>query len=426
MPRQRSNHRNSREKAGKLTAESRANVSLIDVSERRLSEKKDETARLHTQKMEAIGALAGGIAHDFNNILAVIIGFTEMVIEDVSDNPDVKHKMEQILKAGIRGRDLVRQIVAFSRKGEGERKEVNLGTLVRETHALLRASLPSTIQMPLVITSEDDCILADPAEVQQALMHIATNAAYAMREDGGELMIKLSSVNFPEGSLFPDPGLEQGIYLKLTVKDTGTGMTEEVQQRIFEPFFSTKERGKGTGMGLAMVYGVVKGHGGAIRVQSEVGQGSTFEVFLPRARRKEAAKEKIIASALPTGTERILFVDDEKLLVEMAHGMLKGLGYDVTVAKHGSEAWKLFIADPMRFDLVITDQTMPDVTGVTLAQQMLKVRQKMPIIICTGYSEFVSAEKAKALGIRAFVMKPIARKDMAQTVRKVLDESNAG
>ena len=292
-------------------------------------------AQLHqAQKMEAVGTLSGGIAHDFNNILAAIIGFTEMVIDDVSDNAPVQHKMERVLKAALRGRDLVKQILAFSRKTEGERKEISLTPLVTETHALLRASLPSTIRTALDFTTKEDVVLADPTQIQQVLMNLATNAAHAMRESGGLLTIEISSATFPQGSP-PDPDMEPGTYVKLTVKDTGTGMTEEVQQRIFEPFFTTKGPGQGTGMGLAVVYGIVKTHGGTVTVRSEVGKGSAFEVFLPRAQRPEAKKEEPTISVLPTGTERILFVDDEEMLVEMARGVLESLGYHVTVAAKG-------------------------------------------------------------------------------------------
>jgi PAS domain S-box-containing protein len=388
---------------------------------------RDITDQLHleaqfhqAQKMEAVGTLSGGIAHDFNNILAAIIGFTEMVIEDVSDNADARRRMEQVLKAALRGRDLVKQILAFSRKTEVERKEISLTPLVTETHALLRASLPSTIRTALDFTTKEDVVLADPTQMQQVLMNLATNAAYAMRENGGLLTIEISSATFSNGSL-PDPDMEPGAYVKLTVKDTGIGMTEEVQQRIFEPFFTTKGPGQGTGMGLAVVYGIVKTHGGAVTVQSEVGKGSTFEVFLPEAQKLEVKKEEPTASVLPGGTERVLFVDDEEMLVETARDTLESLGYHVTVAANGTDAWNLFLEDPSRFDLVITDQTMPDVTGIALAQKVLSVRKEMPIILSTGYSEMVSAENAKEVGIRAFVMKPMVKKELAETIRRVLD-----
>ncbi len=374
-----------------------------------------------SQKMEAIGTLAGGIAHDFNNVLAAIMGFTEMAIEDVADQPDVHHMMDRVLKAAFRGRDLVRQILAFSRKTEGERKEISLTPLVKETHALLRSSLPSTIRMPLAITTNDDCVRGDPTQLQQVLMNLATNAAYALRENGGQLTIGVSSVTFFPGSSFPDPEMEPGTYVQLTVQDTGTGMTEEVRQRAFEPFFTTKEQGKGTGMGLAVVYGIVKSHRGAVTVQSQVGQGSVFSVFLPQVQRQAERKEGV-TTPLPTGSERILFVDDEELLVETFGRVLQNLGYTVTVAQHGAEAWNLFIQDPWHFDLVITDQTMPDVTGISLAQEMIEMRRGLPVILCTGYSELVSAEKAREAGISAFVMKPVTKKELAETIRLVLDK----
>jgi two-component system cell cycle sensor histidine kinase/response regulator CckA len=391
----------------------------------RLIEETKERERLEeqlrqAQKMEAIGTLAGGIAHDFNNILAAMIGFSELAMDDIPADAKAQRYLKRIFEAGIRGRELVRQILAFSRKTEGERKEISLTPLVKETHALLRSSLPTTIEMSLVITTSDDCVLAYPAQIQQVLMNLATNAAYAMRENGGQLTIELSSATLPQGGL-PEPDMQPGTYVKLTVKDTGTGMAEDVRQRIFEPFFTTKEQGKGTGMGLAVVYGVVKSHGGGITLQSKVGAGSTFEVFLPRAPQPEAKKEETTTSVLPEGTERILFVDDEEMLVEMARGMLEGLGYRVTAAKNPTEAWNLFVEDPFRFDLVITDQTMPDVTGITLAEKMLGVRKEMPIILCTGYSEMVSAEKAKEVGICAFVMKPVVKKELAETIRGALD-----
>jgi signal transduction histidine kinase/ActR/RegA family two-component response regulator len=389
----------------------------IDITER----KQLEAQLLQTQKMEAIGTLAGGIAHDFNNILMAMMGFSELAMDDVPAHANAQRHLKRVFEAGLRGRDLVRQILAFSRKTEGERRGISLTPLVAETHALLRSSLPSTIQMPLAITTSDDYVLADPIQMQQVLMNLATNAAYAMRERGGELTIGLSSATFPPGSIVPDPDMEPGTYVKLRVTDTGTGMAEEVRQRIFEPFFTTKEPGKGTGMGLAVVYGVVKNHGGAVTVLSAVGQGSIFEVFLPKAQRPDAKKEETATTVLPTGTERVLFIDDEEILVEMVRSMLDSLGYQVTVAANGSEAWNLFLDDPTRFDLVITDQTMPDGAGLTLARRMLGVRKELPIILCTGYSETVSAEEAKEAGVREFLMKPVVKKELAEVIRRALD-----
>jgi two-component system, cell cycle sensor histidine kinase and response regulator CckA len=328
------------------------------------------------------------------------------------------------LKAGMRGRDLVRQILAFSRKPQGERKEVSLTALLKETHDLLRASLPSSIRIGLAITTNDDQVLAEPAQLQQVIVNLATNAAYAMREHGGRLTLELSSTSFPADGPLPDPDLKPGACVKLTVKDTGTGMTDAVQRKIFEPFFTNKPQGEGTGMGLAVVHGVVKSWGGAINVESRVGQGSTFEVFLPRAPRAKAAKEEAAITDLPTGSERILFIDDEEMLVEMAGDLLGSLGYHVTRAGNSSEAWAIFLEDPSRFDLVITDQTMPDMSGFALARKMLHVRKEVPVILCTGHSDTVSARTAKEAGISAFLMKPVVKKELAQTIRRVLDSKN--
>jgi PAS domain S-box-containing protein len=392
------------------------------VEERALLE--EELRQAH--KLQAIGTLAGGIAHDFNNILAIMIGFAEMLLDDVAHMPDAQHKMDQILKAGLRARDLVKQILAFSRKTEGTRKEISVTSVVKETHALLRSSLPSTIQMQLALETGDDYVLADPTQIQQVLMNLVTNAADAMREKGGLLTVTLSSVDFSPGSMLPDADMLPRTYLKLTVKDTGSGMPDEIRHRVFEPFFTTKERGKGTGMGLAVAYGIVKSHGGAITVQSEVGKGSTFEVYLPQIEKTESGKEETATSFLPRGIERILFVDDEELIVEMGKQMLQSLGYHVTVAQHPNDALNLFNKEPNRFDLIITDQTMPDMTGLDLAQKMLEKRKELPIILCTGHSETASPEKAQEVGIRAFVMKPVARKELAETVRRVLDLTAGG
>jgi PAS domain S-box-containing protein len=398
-------------------------IVATDLTDQKRTEKalrESEMQLRQAQKMEAVGTLAGGIAHDFNNILAAMIGFSEMAADDVPADSKTRHYLKRVHEAGLRGRELVKQILAFSRKGEGKRKQISLTPLVHETYALLRSSLPATIQMPLAITTTDDYVIADPTQLQQVLMNLATNAAHAM-QDGGQLTISVSSVTFPAGSPLPDPDMEPGAYVKLTVKDTGTGMTEEVRQRIFEPFFTTKEQGRGTGMGLAVVYGVVKSHGGTVTVQSEMGQGSIFNVYLPRVQKPEVSEKDEAISALPVGTERILFVDDEEVLVEMGRDMLESLGYHVTVAKHPTDAWNLFLEDPSRFDIIITDQTMPDTTGVTLALKMLRVRPEMPVVLCTGYSETVSADKAEEAGICEFVMKPMLKKELAETLRRALD-----
>jgi PAS domain S-box-containing protein len=372
-------------------------------------------------KMEAIGTLAGGIAHDFNNILASILGFTEMALEDVSDRPEVGRSLRNILKSAIRARDLVKQILAFSRKTGQTRDVLSFSPIVKETIQLLRASLPRTIEISLTITPGDDKVLASPVEIQQILMNLCTNAAFAMQEKGGILEIVLKDIDIWPDESSTAPAVKPGEYVQLTVEDTGTGMTPEVMKRIFEPFFTTKAVGQGTGMGLSVVYGIVKDLHGTITVQSEVGKGTVFQVFLPKTR-TEVTGETTEVHRTAGGGERILLVDDDDLLMEWGAAALERLGYEVTSTTDSAEASRLFLADPLRFDLVITDQTMPGMTGVQLSQSLLAIRGNIPIILCTGHSETVTPEEAARMGIREFLMKPLTKQELAQTVRRVLDK----
>ena len=310
--------------------------------------------------MEAIGTLAGGIAHDFNNMLAIILGNAEIALDDLQGGDGPGRNIEHIIKASKRARDLVRQILAFGRKNEGAKQPLQLAPLMQETYKLLRGVLPSTVRMHLDIRTESATVLADPSQVQEVLMNLATNAAHAMRDNGGILTIGLSTVAFNQNDPRPDPDMSPGTYVKLSVQDTGTGMTEEVRRRIFEPFFTTKELG--TGMGLAVVYGIVKGHGGAVTTESKMGEGSTFTIFLSPTEAR-AIDERIETGDIPGGKERILLVDDDPAVTEMTAVMLRRLGYQLTTAESGGEAWDIFAGAPGSFDLVITDQTMPDLTG---------------------------------------------------------------
>jgi PAS domain S-box-containing protein len=377
-----------------------------------------------SQKMEAIGTLAGGIAHDFNNMLAVILGNAELMEDELDGNDLAKRKIDQIVKAAMRARELVTQILTFSRKAGRERKPLMLAPLLKDTYKLLRGSLPSTIEMKLDLETESVAVVADPSQIQQVVMNLSANAAQAMRKKGGLLTIGLSEMVFHAGDPMPDSEILPGSYITLTVKDTGSGMTPEVIKRIFEPFYTTKGPGEGTGMGLAVVYGIVKSHSGAVIAESTPGQGSCFTVFLPQIPAK-ASKEDIQDTEVPHGKERILFVDDEPSVTEASSHMLTTLGYKVTVAFSGFEAWELFRAGPDQFDLVITDQTMPDITGIALAEKMLKTRKDLPVVLCTGYSEAVSAETAKEAGIKDFLMKPLTKREMAQAIRRVLDQTGS-
>jgi PAS domain S-box-containing protein len=377
-----------------------------------------------SQKMEAIGTLAGGIAHDFNNILAAIIGFGEMVEEDLPPESPSIPRIQRVLNAASRGTELVRQILTFSRKTELTRTPLSLAPLIKETIQFLRASLPTTIEIKLSMKAARDTILASPAELQQILMNLVTNASFAMKEAGGILGINVTNVDFEPDSPVLDADVEPGEYVQLAVTDTGSGIAPHVMKRIFEPFFTTKEVGEGTGMGLPVVYGVVKSLHGTISVESEPGAGSTFRVFLPIARTDEKL-EGSEAQVTPKGTERILFVDDEELLTEWGQAALERLGYAVTALTDSTEALKLFSIDPSRFDLVITDQTMPKLTGLNLARKLLTIRNNIPIILCTGHSDSTSPEKAKEAGVKEFLIKPLGKQQLAEVIRRVLNTTES-
>ena len=385
--------------------------------------KKLESQLRQAQKMEAIGTLAGGIAHDFNNILGAIIGYTEIASLQVPEDNKAKESLKEVMKAGRRARDLVKQILAFSRKGEQERIPVQISLIVKEALKLLRSSLPTTVEIRQNIESDTGIVEADPTQIHQILMNLCTNAGHAMREEGGVLEVGIRNVEV--GSWDSELGyldMTPGPYLLLTVSDTGEGMTPEMLERIFDPYFTTKEKGVGTGLGLAVIHGIVKSHGGTIRAYSEPGKGTTFHAYLPRIKEaKEMAEVESRPGVIPTGHERVLFIDDEPVLVEIGKQMLERLGYEVTTRTSSIEALELFRAKPDQFDLVITDMTMPNMTGDKLSRELMQIRSDIPVIICTGYSERITEDKAKGMGIKAFVMKPIVIRDLANTVRKALD-----
>ena len=374
-----------------------------------------------SQKMEAVGTLAGGIAHDFNNILAAMMGYTELALDDLEGVGPVAEKLRQVLIAGNRAAELVRQILHFSRIGEQEDRPLALSPLIKESLKLLRASLPATIEIQMDLPESGCQVLADPVHIHQIVMNLCTNAAQAMAEAGGVLAIGLSTIIVDEDTIKTFSILKAGRYHKITVSDTGTGMTRGVVDRAFEPFFTTKEPGQGTGMGLAVVHGIVREHGGDVSIYSEEGKGTTVNVFLPALETEHIpdAPEKYLE--VVGGTERILLVDDEKALAEIGLSSLKHLGYAVTAFTSSQEALERFKAAPDDFDLVISDYTMPEMTGVKLSQEILAIRPDMPIIICTGFSQQLDDEKAKALGILKLLMKPLSRETLARAVREALD-----
>lgn len=373
----------------------------------------------HSQKMEAIGTLAGGVAHDFNNILAGIIGFAEMVEEDLPDGSPLKRYMQRILKASLRGRDLVKQILAFSRKTEHTREIISLIPVINDTVQLLRASIPSTVEIMVNIKTGSDKVHASAIELQQIVMNLATNAAKAMSAGGGKLTISLSEIDFQPDSPVIDPDVEPGEYIQLVVEDTGIGMTPDIMKRIFEPFFTTHRVGEGTGMGLAAVYGIIKSLNGTITVESQPGTGSVFRIFFPKASPDAVAPIAELHES-PLGSEKILFIDDEEILAELGDRLLRKLGYSVEAFTDPHKAFETFATDPASFDMIITDQTMPGITGFNLAKKVRTIRGDIPIILCTGHSDSVSPEMAREANV-AFIMKPIAKAELAKIIRDVLD-----
>ncbi len=386
----------------------------IDVTEKWQLEKRLAQA----QKMESIGTLAGGIAHDFNNILSAVIGYTELSLIDIPKGSALQNNLQQVLKAGGRAKDLVRQILTFSRQRENELVPVKVSLIVNEALKLLRASLPTTIKMRHHIKSYL-AVLTDPTNIHQVLMNLCTNASFAMQEEGGVLEVSLSDVDLDADFAKQHPDVKPGKFIRLIVSDTGYGMSPEVSERIFDPFFTTKKMGQGTGMGLSVVHGIVKSHGGTIIVESSPGKGSAFSVFLP-AIESEVTDQVDQAQLVITGNERILFVDDEDFQADIGKRMLERLGYRVTAKTNSVEALDLFRQTPDEFDLVITDMTMPNMTGDVLARRLISIRPDIPIIVCTGYSARINPDIIKEIGIKEMAMKPVVMKDIAQMIHRVL------
>ena len=375
-----------------------------------------------SQKMEAIGTLAGGIAHDFNNILMAILGYTELAKQSARDNVGAQKNLDEVLVAGQRAKELVQQILTFSRQTEQSQQPLDLQLLVKEVGKFLRATFPATIDIRQQFTEATSIILGDPIQLHQVLMNLCANAEYAMRGNGGLLELRLERVTGEPDGIGAHSDLQGEAYICLTVRDTGTGMTPDVVQRIFDPFFTTKRVGEGTGMGLAVVHGIVISYGGVIKVESEPGQGTMFSIYFPEVESASYPEENPpLPQEVVMGRGRILFVEDEEPLARLGEEAMKGLGYEVMVCTSSVAALEVFRVDPFRFDAVVTDQTMPHITGEALARQLLELRPDVPIILCTGFSHSMTSEKAKAMGIRAFLLKPLLIKDLAWTLREVLD-----
>lgn len=395
---------------------------LVHIARDITDQKKMEANFYQAQKMDALGTLAGGIAHDFNNILSVILGYSELAQRTLPQGTAVQEDISQIITAGHRASSLVQQILDFSRKTEQSLQPVYPHLLVQEALQMLRATLPTTIEILADIDSACGTILADSTKIHQVIMNLCTNAFHAMKEEKGTLRVALYRQEMVTEDCKKD-GMANGSYIVLSVSDTGQGMAPETTANIFEPYFTTKERGRGTGLGLAVVHGIIKGYKGFIQVESKLGQGSTFRAFIPALAENSAIPEiPKQQEFLLTGTEQILIVDDEPLLVHISSRLLEDYGYTVTGITDSKEALERVRADPQRFDLIITDQTMPGLSGSELAKAVLAIAPLMPIILCTGHSEMTSAEDALATGIKRYLSKPIHGDELARTVRMVLDE----
>ena len=420
--------RELREAQGKLEKNiaelirSNENLRAEIVERKRAEEEKEKLERQlqQAQKMEAIGTLAGGIAHDFNNILTPIMVQTELAILAIAPDHPAQGSLKEVLKAAHRAKKLVGQIVAFSRQSEHKTVPLDIIPIVKEALQLIRSSIPTTIDIQRQIKIDSAAVEGDSTQIHQLVLNLCANAAHAMRENGGILHVSVEGADIDSEAESERLGLKPGQYVRVNISDTGHGIKPSALYRIFEPFYTTKVRGEGTGMGLAVVHGIVKSYGGTILVDSQPGQGTRFEVFLPRTKKKMVRKSEK-PSGLPSGNERVLLVDDEKPMVDAVRSMLNHLGYEVVARTSSVEALECFRAHPENFDIVITDMTMPNMTGRELATGIISIRPDIPVILCTGFSDQMNADMARQIGVREFVMKPIIMKEMAQTIRDVLD-----
>jgi len=398
-------------------------VGMVGIIKDITEQHKLQTKLIQTQKIEALGTLAGGVAHDFNNILSAIIGYSELASLDVSDNDQLKNYISHILKASERAKELVGQILSFSRQSQEVYKPVEINTIANEVLNLLRATLPSTIEIHQDINSDNGIINAVPTQIHQLLMNLCTNAASAMEAEGGLLEIGLKNEKISSSQGKNQLDIEPGIYIVLTVRDTGHGMAPGVLEKIFDPYFTTKQKGKGTGLGMAVVLGIVKSHHGGISVISKPREGTTFRVYFPVLENELKTERADICHTLPKGDECILFVDDEEDILNIGSRMLTRLGYEVITKSNSIDGLDLFKEQPGRFDLVITDMNMPKLSGEKLAIEMMKIRPDIPIILCTGFSEKINKDMAQRIGIKEFSIKPLGLRDLAEITRKALDNN---
>lgn len=395
-----------------------------DITEEKEKEKQKQRMEAHfyqAQRMEALGTLAGGIAHDFNNILSAIIGYTELTQLSCPDDSKVQSYLSNLHEASKRAKNLVQQILSFSRQGNSEKHPIDISGIINEALRMIRVSVPTTIEISQNIPANQGAVYANETQIHQIIMNLCANSCHAMEETGGCLEIDLIPAIISNQDFSNYPGLNPGRYLKLMVSDTGHGISPDLMQKIFDPYFTTKQAGKGSGLGLSTVHGIVKDHGGMIKVYSELGKGTTFHIFLPLAEVEEQRSVKSEGD-FPRGNETILYVDDEKLLIDIGKELLEGLGYTVEAKASSIDAYEAFRAHPGKYDLVVTDMTMPKLTGEMLAIKIHKVDPAVPVILCTGYSTRLNAEKLKSIDVKQILMKPITLAVLATAVRTALDD----
>jgi len=401
---------------------------VMDITERKHAESEKirlEATLQQTRKMEAIGSLAGGIAHDLNNILFPISGLSEILLDEFPPDSPAYEMMQQIYQSVVRGSDLVKQILMFSRQSKPEKMPIRIQSVMKEALKLGRATLPRHIEMTSWISSKCGRVMADPTQVHQVLMNLITNAGHAVEENGGSIHVELKETVIEKESMMSDT-LPAGGYACLTVSDTGSGIDGSVIDKIFTPYFTTKAQGKGTGLGLSVILGIVNEHGGNVRVNSEVGKGTTVQVYLPLLMDAGEAETVHAVRHYPTGTEHILLIDDEEPILRMEQMLLEKLGYRITAFTGSLEALDAFKADPDAFDLVISDRGMPKMIGDQLARELMAIRPGIPIILCTGFSNETDAQRVRDMGVKGFLMKPVAKADLAAMIRNVLDEEADG